>query len=139
MSLLKRVGTIYLPVQHVRNAAVWYEEILGATINHEDEEKAIVDLADQSFFLVKSLPGETLNFKDYQGHNRFAMTFEVDGLKRLEEFRDLLLKKGVTVGHVENRGHAGRNVVFEDPDGNRFDVWSELSPDFKRRGSRESF
>jgi len=42
-----------------------------------------------------------------------------------------LIDKGIKVGKVENRGHAGKNFVFYDVDGNKFDVWSELSPIFK--------
>nr|WP_197140727.1 hypothetical protein [Lysinibacillus sphaericus] len=39
-----------------------------------------------------------------------------------------MIDKGIK---VENRGHAGKNFVFYDVDGNKFDVWSELSPIFK--------
>jgi hypothetical protein len=42
-----------------------------------------------------------------------------------------LKELGVIVGEIEERGHAGKNFVFEDLDRNRFDVWSELSPSFK--------
>jgi hypothetical protein len=41
--------------------------------------------------------------------------------------------KGISIGEVENRGHAGRNFVFYDLDGNKFDVWSELRPTFKEK------
>ena len=36
------------------------------------------------------------------------------------------------LGDIEDRGHSGRNFVFMDLDGNKFDVWSELSPSFKK-------
>ncbi|OXS74457.1 hypothetical protein B1B04_10165 [Lysinibacillus sp. KCTC 33748] len=42
-----------------------------------------------------------------------------------------LIDKGIKVEGIENRGHAGRNFVFYDVDGNKFDVWSELSRIFK--------
>lgn len=35
------------------------------------------------------------------------------------------------VGDIENRGYYGRNFVFYDLNGNKVDVWSELSPIFK--------
>ncbi len=41
-----------------------------------------------------------------------------------------LIASEVKVDAIENRGHAGRNFVFYDPDENKFDVWSELSPQF---------
>ncbi|MYL59636.1 VOC family protein, partial [Virgibacillus halodenitrificans] len=38
---LIRVGTIYLPVRHLEEAALWYVAKLGAKINYQDKEKAI--------------------------------------------------------------------------------------------------
>ncbi|MEG9298457.1 VOC family protein [Mangrovibacillus sp. Mu-81] len=130
---LIRVGTTYIPVSNVERAAVWYEVELGAVVNYKDEEKAILDLANQSFFLVKAEKGQTANFLDCQGKVRFSMTFEVDGLDALHSLHMDFIDRGLVVGEIENRGHAGRNFVFRDPDGNRFDVWSELSPLFKEK------
>jgi catechol-2,3-dioxygenase len=130
---LIRVGTIYIPVSNVEHAAVWYEVKLGAVMNYKDDGKAILDLANQSLFLVKAEKGQSANFRDHNGEVRFSMTFEVDGLDALHSLRTDLIEKGVAAGEIENRGHTGRNFVFTDPDGNKFDVWSELSPIFKER------
>jgi catechol-2,3-dioxygenase len=130
---LIRVGTIYIPVSKVESAAEWYKEKLEAVVNYIDEEKAILDLANQSLFLVKAEKGETANFRDHKGKVRFSMTFEVDGLDALHSLHTDLIEKGLEVGEIENRGHAGRNFIFTDPDGNTFDVWSELSAIFKER------
>ncbi len=128
---LLRVGTTYIPVSNVENSSSWYEKVLGAQINYKDDEKAIINLANQSFFLVKSDEKETSNFYDIHGNERFSITFEVNGLEALESLQQELLKAQISVGEIENRGHAGRNFVFSDPDGNLFDVWSELSPTFR--------
>ncbi|GKV55821.1 hypothetical protein NCCP2222_17680 [Sporosarcina sp. NCCP-2222] len=128
---LLRVGTIYIPVKNVKESAHWYVGNLGAKLNYEDEDKAILDLANQSFFLVKSPDNESANFMDTKGAKRFSLTFEVDGESALRELQKDLQNRGVTVGDIEDRGHAGNNFVFSDPDGNLFDVWSELSPSFK--------
>lgn len=131
-SLIKRVGTTYIPVADPKKSSTWYQEKLGAIENFRNEEKAILDFADQSFFLVKAQQGESSNFMDVNGHIHFAMTFEVDGYENLIQLREDLLKNKVKVGEVEDRGHPGHNFVFYDLDGNAFDVWSELSPTFKR-------
>ncbi|MCA0970190.1 VOC family protein [Halobacillus litoralis] len=128
MAHLRRVGTTYLPVQDVRRAADWYEAKLGARLNFIDDEKAIVEMAGQSFFLVLAEDGATANFRDRKGHRRFSLTFEVDGMDELEELRESLQERHVIVGDVEDRGHMGNNFVFYDLCGNVFDVWSELSP-----------
>ncbi|MED1863098.1 VOC family protein [Fictibacillus nanhaiensis] len=128
---LIRVGTTYVPVMHVDHSAKWYAEKLGATINYCDDEKAILDLADHSFFLVRSTEDETSNFTDYNGNKRFSLTFEVDGKEALYTLHAEFRTQGVQTGDIEDRGHIGENFVFFDADGNCFDVWSVLSPTYK--------
>lgn len=129
---LIRVGTTYLPVRDPRQSAAWYVDKLGAVLNYEDEDKAILNLANQSFFLVKSTQSENANFTDDKGKARFCLTFEVDGQEALYSLHKEFKDSGIITGDIEDRGHAGENFVFYDPDGNMFDVWSELSPEFKR-------
>lgn len=130
---LLRVGTVYVPVTDVDRSAEWYTEHLDAEVSYRDEDKAIINLAGQSFFLVKAAEGERSNFTDIHGEERFSLTFEVDGLETLEAVHEEFRVKGINVGDIEDRGHAGRNFVFADPDGNRYDVWSELSPAYKEK------
>ena len=128
---LLRVGTTYIPVTNVELSSKWYENKLSAELSYKDEDKAILNFANQSFFLVKSKENQSSNFYDCHGEERFSITFEVNGLNALEvihrEFRD----KDIRVGEIENRGHVGRNFIFFDLDNNKFDVWSELSPNFR--------
>ncbi|QHE53488.1 VOC family protein [Pontibacillus sp. HMF3514] len=131
-SFIKRVGTTYIPVVNPEHSSNWYQQKLGAIENFRNEEKAILDLANQSVFLVKAQGGQTSNFTDINGNEHFAMTFEVDGYDELTQLREELITKEVSVGEVEDRGHPGNNFVFYDLDGNAFDVWSELSPTFKK-------
>ncbi|WP_181347779.1 VOC family protein [Thalassobacillus sp. CUG 92003] len=126
-SYLKRVGTTYIPVSNVEAASEWYQEKLGAVENFRNEDKAILDFADQSFFLVKSQEGQQAQFIDHRGDEHFSLTFEVDGWENLKRFHEDLNDNGVTVGEIEDRGHPGNNFVFYDLDRNAFDVWSEWS------------
>lgn len=114
-------------------SADWYENKLGAVLSYKDEDKAILNLANQSFFLVRANENQSSNFINVHGEGRFSLTFEVDGLVALEEIHSNFAKDGIKVGDIENRGHSGRNFVFCDLDGNKFDVWSELSPSFKEK------
>ncbi|MEI4771365.1 VOC family protein [Psychrobacillus sp. FJAT-51614] len=127
---LLRVGTSYIPVSNVGLSSEWYINKLGAELSYKDEDKAILNLANQSLFLVRAKDGQSSNFYDIHGEERFSMTFEVNGLVALENIHKDFLEKEIKVGEIENRGHAGRNFVFHDLDGNKFDVWSELSPKF---------
>ncbi|MER2120332.1 MAG: VOC family protein [Solibacillus sp.] len=128
---LVRVGTTYIPVTDVDQSAEWYVKNLEAVLSYKDTDKAILNFANQSFFLVKSNENESANFKDKFGNERFSITFEVDGLNSLTVLYKELQQSGVKVGEIEDRGHAGRNFVFYDLDENLFDVWSELSPAYK--------
>ncbi|MER2030359.1 MAG: VOC family protein [Solibacillus sp.] len=128
---LVRVGTTYIPVTDVDQSAEWYVKNLEAALSYKDTDKAILNFANQSFFLVKSNENESANFKDKFGNERFSITFEVDGLNSLTVLYKELQQSGVKVGEIEDRGHAGRNFVFYDLDENLFDVWSELSPAYK--------
>lgn len=130
---LWRVGTTYIPVSDVELSAEWYENKLSAVLSYKDEDKAILNLANQSFFLVKANKNQSSNFIDIYGKERFSLTFEVDGLAALEAMHNDFSKDGMNVGAIEDRGHSGKNFVFCDLDGNKFDVWSELSPRFKEK------
>ncbi|SIT92976.1 VOC family protein [Edaphobacillus lindanitolerans] len=132
-ALLQRVGTIYIPVADPEKASKWYQDMLGAVENFRNEDQAILDLANQSFFCVKAKAGESSGFIDHYGNQHFSVTFEVDGLGQLRELHSSLASKGVAVGKIEDRGHPGYNFVFSDIDGNKFDVWSELSSVFKEK------
>lgn len=128
---LVRIGTTYIPVSNVDLSSEWYVITLGAELKYKDEDKAILNFADQSFFLVKSKANQTSNFYDIYGTEHFSITFEVDGLRALEAIYQDFRDKQIRMGPIENRGHAGRNFIFFDLDGNKFDVWSELSPTYK--------
>jgi catechol-2,3-dioxygenase len=130
---LLRIGTTYLPVSNVELSSEWYITKLGAVLNYKDQDKAILNFANQSFFLVKSKENQSANFYNTYGEECFSITFEVNGINTLESIHREFQEKEIRVGEIENRGHSGRNFVFYDPDGNKFDVWSELSPIFKEK------
>ncbi|MEC5425784.1 VOC family protein [Virgibacillus sp. C22-A2] len=132
---LWRVGTTYIPVTNVELSSEWYENKLSAELSYKDEDKAILNLASQSIFLVKTNENQSSNFIDIYGEERFSITFEVDGLDALEVIHRDFIENDIRVGAIEDRGHSGRNFVFYDLDGNKFDVWSELSPIFKEKYS----
>jgi catechol-2,3-dioxygenase len=119
-----RVGTIYIPVREVASSAEWYIEKLEAQLSYQDDDKAIVNFANKSFFLVKSAENQSANFVDIHGNEQFSITFEVNGEEALRALHQELAKKEVKVGEIEDRGHPGKNFVFYDPNGNIYDVWS---------------
>ena len=78
---LLRIGTTYIPVSNVERSSDWYVNKLGANLNYIDKDKAILNLANQSIFLVQSKENQSSNFYDIYGNERFSITFEVNGLE----------------------------------------------------------
>ncbi|MFD2614867.1 VOC family protein [Paenibacillus gansuensis] len=134
-SKLVRVGTIYLPVTNPRRTSEWFCTNLGAELIHLDEgnNHAILNLAHQSFILIQSEKGTLANFHTINDGLMFPCSFEVNGIEALIQLQKELQEKGVSVGEIEDRGHPGRNFIITDPDGNKYDVWSELSVEFKQK------
>jgi len=134
-SRLVRVGTIYLPVTNPKLTADWFCSNLGAELSYLDEDNnhAIINLAHQSFILIQSEEGILANFQTINDGLMFPFTFEVDGEDELIALHKELIEKKATVGSIEDRGHSGKNFIIIDPDGNRYDVWSELSAEFKEK------
>lgn len=130
---LLRIGTTYIPVTNVELSSNWYVNKLGAELSYKDQDKAILNFANQSFFLLRCNKNQSSNFFDIYGNECFSLTFEVNGLKALEAIHKDFKEREIRVGEIEERGHSGRNFVFYDLDGNKFDVWSELSPIFKEK------
>jgi catechol 2,3-dioxygenase-like lactoylglutathione lyase family enzyme len=130
---LIRIGTTYIPVTNVELSSDWYINKLGAELSYKDQDKAILNFVYQSIFLVKSNENQSSNFIDIYGNEHFSLTFEVNGLTALEEIHRDFKENEIRVGEIEDRGHSGRNFVFYDLDGNKFDVWSELSPIYKEK------
>ncbi|MDM5227255.1 VOC family protein [Cytobacillus sp. NJ13] len=122
-----------MPVTNVDLSSDWYVNKLGAELSYKDQDKAILNFANQSIFLVKSNENQSSNFFDIYGNERCSLTFEVNGLNALEAIHKDFRQSEIRVGEIENRGHMGRNFVFYDLDGNKFDVWSELSLIFKEK------
>ncbi|MFC3746190.1 VOC family protein [Paenibacillus sp. GCM10012306] len=135
MSKLMRVGTIYLPVTNPGLSAKWFCEKLHAELSYIDEgnNHAILNLAHQSFILIQSAQGTLANFQTINDGLMFPLSFEVNGIEALIELHKELSDNGVSVGDIEDRGHSGRNFIITDPDGNKYDVWSELSIEFKEK------
>ncbi|KZE69121.1 hypothetical protein AWM68_02315 [Fictibacillus phosphorivorans] len=69
------MGTTYIPVYDIISSKDWYVNKLGAGLNL-DEDKAILNLADQSIFLVRLHQGQTSNFNDFNGEERFSLSLK---------------------------------------------------------------
>lgn len=92
---LIRVGTVYIPVNDIKESSNWYINHLGAELTYQDSDKAILNLANQSFFLVRSIGEQHSNFFDINGKECFSITFEVDGIETLKSLHKEFIELGI--------------------------------------------
>ncbi|MEC1525940.1 VOC family protein, partial [Neobacillus niacini] len=101
---LLRIGTTYIPVTNVDLSSDWYVNKLGAELSYKDQDKAILNFANLSFFLMRSNKNQSSNFFDIYGNECFSLTFEVNGLKALEAIHKDFKDREIRVGEIEDRG-----------------------------------
>jgi catechol 2,3-dioxygenase-like lactoylglutathione lyase family enzyme len=131
-ALLKRIECAYLPVKDVASSVAWYERVLGLTLRSpiEPGRGAIMIMGSgQWLFLLPSPGGHPLHFmttgwsEDGSPFEMFPICFETDDIRSLDAS---LRESGVwTEEAVRDEGGCGLQLNFEDPDGNKFQVWQQ--------------
>lgn len=129
--MLTRVSHNYLPVADLEQATKWYKETFGLTVRPRSPGGAILVLGNgQWLFLLESKEKKTTNFKTEQWsgdeYEMFSLTFEVDNIVELHK---RLRISGVYVEPLVDEDGCGLQFKFKDPDGNKFNVWQDVSQD----------
>ncbi len=105
---------VALDVKDVVAAKTWYHDVLGAESFYEFEGGGWIELKSPVehalIGLSQAPPGEA--------RGRGAVTLSL-GVTNIEEARDFLVKKGVTVEPIEEIPQTVKLLHFTDPDGNR--------------------
>ncbi|MEY9980332.1 hypothetical protein ABH968_005325 [Lysinibacillus sp. RC79] len=109
---LIRIGTTYIPVSNVELSCEWYVSKLGAECSYVDTDKAILNFANQSIFLVRSMNNQSSNFIDCYGKEHFSITFEVDGLCALETIHKIFRIKELELEKLKIGGMREEILFF---------------------------
>ncbi|MGE8205637.1 VOC family protein [Heyndrickxia sp. NPDC080065] len=111
----------YIPVTNLQAAAKWYKEHLGFNIVMEDP--IFLELRTESGFRIFLIPNNDENIHSHMNYSngpQASFGFTVSDLEVVyQQFKD----KGIKVGKISN--YAGLSFGFEDPDGNRIEIWSD--------------
>ncbi|MBB4824650.1 catechol-2,3-dioxygenase [Sporosarcina luteola] len=124
-TIVKRIETVYLPVQNPAASAEWYRHNLklahAAPIEPNATQAQLLVGSGQSLFLIKSKEPIHANFTEIGGEEQCMLTLEVE---QFQELHERLSKDGVMVTKIEDHEGCGENFYVYDPDGNKLDIWS---------------
>lgn len=130
--MLTRVSHNYLPVSDIKKAAAWYEETFGLAVMSSGRADGVILVLGngQWLFLLETKEKRTANFVTDQWEGRdyemFSLTFEVDNIVELHK---RLRDRGAYVEPLVDQGGCGLQFKFKDPDGNKFNVWQDVTQD----------
>ncbi|MFD1205592.1 MULTISPECIES: VOC family protein [Sporosarcina] len=127
--IVKKIETIYLPVNNPKASAKWYEEHLQlktmGPIEEDADQAQLVLNSGQSIFLIKSKNAVNANFTEINGTEQCSITLEVNNFQRLYE---ALKANGATITEIVDNDDCGKNFYVYDMDGNKIDIWSGWPP-----------
>lgn len=114
------VDCVYLPAADVGATCEWYAKQFNLPATRGD---VILPGNRAMFMLNPTEPGRTSNFhttgRARSGYEMFALRFETN---QIEELYEKLVRNSVNVGSLSDEGDDGLQFVFEDPNGNKFQV-----------------
>lgn len=122
-SYIGGIGTVYIPVSDFWKSKKWYEEVLSLTWGGHCFK---FGNNQPTLFLVETKNHEKphLNFLSKDNYEMFVLTLKIQRQELFEEFYHRLVKMGVQVEEIEERGLCGDNFRVYDLDGNKIDIWN---------------
>lgn len=90
------------------------------SIRHDRGTELSLFKGNRPFLVLMESDNETRAVFEVNGRKRWVITFYTDDIESLHK---RLSAAGVSVRNISDEGSNGKFFVFEDLDGNLFDVW----------------
>ncbi|MFP6742996.1 MAG: VOC family protein [Alphaproteobacteria bacterium] len=129
---IQSLGHVVLKVSNMTRAQAFYENVLGLRVASRDEAfpMTFYTLGDHHDLAIMALGDNAGSPGDGDvglAHVAFKIGDDVDTLRAA---RDHLEAAGVAVAPVDHG--VTKSLYFDDPDGNQFEVYVDVSDDWKR-------
>ena len=129
MPKVTSLGHIGLFVSDYDKMRDFYTRILGFTVTDEARERGMCFLSahpeDEHHEVLLASGRQAL----YGSPQIQQMSFHVDSIKALREFRVSFIDEGVTITSEVTHGNAA-SIYFDDPEGNRLEVYYSIPVDW---------
>jgi len=111
----------YIPVSNLKLVSEWYIENLGFEIVFEDP--IFIELRTLSgvrIILIPNDEGKVTSHMNYSNGSQSTYGFTVSDIYAIyQQFKE----KGIEVGELSD--YQGLSFGFNDPDGNKIEIWSD--------------
>ncbi|WNC14057.1 VOC family protein [Brevibacillus brevis] len=109
-----------IPVKDAKKSGEWFVRHFGFTIRNDRGNYLSLFRDNRPILDVIESDNDTRAVFEVNGRTRWVITFFTDDIEALYA---RLTSDGVKTRPISNEGIYGKFFVFEDPDGNLFDVW----------------
>ncbi|MFC4560142.1 VOC family protein [Virgibacillus kekensis] len=117
-SLIDGIHYFRVPVVEVESSVDWYRDVLGLTLQHQEDELAVFHVNDGLLLVLVEADAESHAHFTRNGELEFSIGFTSS---KLNELREHLISQGVNVEEMkEDNGH--HFFHFYDPSGNKLQV-----------------
>ncbi|MGF9695702.1 VOC family protein [Paenibacillus sp. MABNR03] len=122
MEVGKILGIAYnvIPVADLEKSAVWFVTHFGFNIRNQREGYLSLFRDNRPILDLIQSENHTRAVFEVRNTKRWVITFFTNDIRSLHNY---LKSEDVTVGNISDEGKYGKFFVFEDMDGNLFDIW----------------
>ena len=131
MAKVTSLGHVGLFVNDLQTMRDFYTRVLGMTVTDESTERGMVFLSarpGEEHHELLLMPGRT---GDGDVKVVQQMSFHVDAIEDVREFRKRFVEDGVQIDSVVTHGNTA-SVYFRDPEDNRLEVYYSLPVEWKQ-------
>jgi len=122
MEVGRILGIAYnmIPVKDLEKSAAWFVKHFGFNVRDRREGNLSLFRNNRPILCLTQSDEDSRAVFEVRGKKRWVITFFTNDVLSLHS---QLKSENVNVGNVSDEGKYGKFFVFEDLDGNLFDVW----------------
>ncbi|AIQ36685.1 VOC family protein [Paenibacillus sp. FSL R5-0345] len=122
MEVGRILGIAYnvIPVEDLEKSAAWFVKHFGFNIRDRREGNLSLFRDNRPILCLTQSDHDSRAVFEVRDKKRWVITFFTNDISTLHQY---LVSEDVKAGNISDEGEYGKFFVFEDLDGNLFDVW----------------